>query len=224
MMNEKIESVSIRETVFEKVRWKILKGVLKRGEKIIEAELAESLGVSRTPVREALHKLEQEGLVEIFPRRYCEVKGITPNCVEEINLIRSLLEPAAAKKATKILTDEELQHLEELLALSDVYFQSRNIEKLMEVHDDFHQRIIRASGFTRLIQIIENMHDYIIRFRYSFLAKSHLVERSIKEHREILQALKERDPEKVERIYRKHLSGISEYESVVLEEDQVISS
>jgi DNA-binding GntR family transcriptional regulator len=222
-MSEKIESLSIRETVYQKVRWKILKGELKRGEKLIEAELAESLGVSRTPVREALHKLEQEGLVEIFPRRYCEVKGITPKCIEEINLIRSLLEPAAAKKATNTLTDEQLVYLEELLNLSELHFADRNVEKLMEVHDEFHQCIIRASGYDRVIQILENMHDYIIRFRYSFLAKSHLVERSIKEHRDILNALKERDPEKVEENYRKHLSGISEYELVVLEEDPVKS-
>ncbi|MBO8164616.1 MAG: GntR family transcriptional regulator [Brevibacillus sp.] len=215
---EKITTLSIRENVFEQIRKSILNHQFKPGDKLIESELAEKLGVSRTPVREALHKLELEGLVEIHPRKYCLVKGITHECLIEINLIRSQLEPFAAKYAVDNLTDQELAHLEKLLDESVIHHEKRDVDNLMRVNDEFHQTIIKASRLNRIIKILENMHDYIVSFRRSFMSRPELVERSIREHREILLALKERDKEKVEALFIKHLKGISEYETVVLED------
>lgn len=212
-----IQPQSIREMVFERLRKEILLGKRKAGEKLIESELAASLGVSRTPIREALHKLEQESLVQVFPRKYSVVNGITDESVHEINLIRALLEPAAAREAVTKLTDGQIEHLEHLLKQSEQYAQERDVEKLLDIHDEFHQTIITASGLPRIIRILENMHDYIVRFRMSFLSQPDLVMRSVTEHQSILQAIKERNEEKVEQIFKDHLFGISEYANVALE-------
>lgn len=158
-MSEKLKPQSIREMVFKRLRKEILLGVRKPGEKLIESELAKSLGVSRTPIREALHKLEQEGLIEVYPRKYSLVIGITNDCLNEINLIRALLEPAAAKQAVFHLTDQQLQEMEQFLDQSEHYFRKNDIQNLLKVHDAFHQMMITASKFPRIIQILENMHD-----------------------------------------------------------------
>ncbi|SHF42887.1 DNA-binding transcriptional regulator, GntR family [Seinonella peptonophila] len=221
-MLDKLRPQSIREMVFKKLRQDILRGIRKPGEKLIEGELANSLGVSRTPIREALHKLEQEGLIEVFPRKYSLVIGITNESLNEINLIRALLEPAAAKQAVDHLTDQQLQEMEELLNQSEYYFQTNDIKNLLRVHDAFHQMIITASKLPRIIQVLENMHDYIVRFRISFLSHPELVARSVREHRMIFEATKLRDAEKVEEIFKEHLFGISEYATVALEQNMNI--
>ncbi|WP_221568369.1 GntR family transcriptional regulator [Alkalihalobacillus sp. TS-13] len=214
----KITTLSIRESVFRQVRKDILNHSLKPGDKIIEADLADQLGVSRTPVREALHRLEQEGLVEIHPRKFCLVKGVTSDCIKEIHLIRSQLEPLAARYAVDHLTDDELHYLKMLIRQSEKYAETLDVESLMRVNDEFHQTIIKASKFTRIIKILENMHDYVVSFRYSFMSRKGLVNRSIKEHHEIYEALANRDKEAVQKAVSNHLKGISEYEEVVLED------
>ncbi|MDQ0271723.1 GntR family transcriptional regulator [Cytobacillus purgationiresistens] len=219
MKLNKIKSVSIASEVFDQLRIKIINGELKNGERLVEMELANHLGVSRTPVREAIQRLEQEGLVEILPRKHCLVKGITFEAINEIILIRSLLEPKAAKVAASKITDEQLLKLKNYLEQSQVFFQLGKIDDLMKIHDLFHAEIIKSSGLNRLVNILENLHDYIVHFRFSFLSRPHLVERSIKEHFEIYEALCSRDEERVEEVFIKHLSGISDYAKVVLEDN-----
>nr|WP_255437517.1 GntR family transcriptional regulator [Thalassobacillus sp. CUG 92003] len=214
----KINSLSIRESVFEHIRKEILNQNLEPGEKLIESELAAELGVSRTPIREALHKLELEGLVAIFPRRHCQVVGVTHESIKEIHLIRSQLEPLAARYAVNNLSNEDLKYLESLVDKSVKASELRNVEELVKVNDEFHQTITKASNLQRIIKILENMHDYVVSFRYSFMAREELAERSINEHRAILHALMERDKEKVEELAYKHLKGISEYEDVIYED------
>ncbi|MFD4819638.1 GntR family transcriptional regulator [Peribacillus butanolivorans] len=219
MKLNKIKSVSIATEVFDQLKLKIINGELKNGERLVEMNLAKEMGVSRTPVREAVQRLEQEGLVEILPRKHCVVKGITFEAINEIVLIRSLLEPTAARVAASKITDEQLLKLKSYLEQSEMYFQQGRIEDLMKVHDLFHAEIIKASGLNRLINMLENLHDYIVHFRYSFLRRPHLVERSIKEHSEIYEALCSRDEDRVEKVFIKHLSGITDYEKVVLEDN-----
>jgi DNA-binding GntR family transcriptional regulator len=215
----KIKSISIASEVFDQLRLKIINGELKNGERLVEMDLAKKLGVSRTPVREAIQRLEGEGLVEILPRKHCLVKGITLEAINEIILIRSLLEPTAARVAARKITDEQLLKLKSYLEQSEMYFQQGRIDDLMKVHDLFHAEIIKTSGLTRLVNILENLHDYIVHFRYSFLSRPHLVERSIKEHFEIYEALCSRDQDRVEEVFIKHLSGIKDYKKVVMEDN-----
>ncbi|MEH7392792.1 GntR family transcriptional regulator [Bacillus sp. JJ1474] len=219
MKLDKIKSVSIASEVFNQLRLKIINGELKNGQRLVEMDLAKNLGVSRTPVREAIQRLEQEGLVEILPRTHSLVKGISLESINEIILIRSLLEPTAAKVAATKITDDQLLKLKSYLDLSEVYFQQGRVDELMKVHDLFHAEIIKTSGLIRLVNILENLHDYIVHFRHSFLSRPHLVERSIKEHLEIYEALCRRDPELVEEVFIKHLSGITDYAKVVMEDN-----
>lgn len=216
----KINSLSIRESVFTLLRQDILYQRRKPGEKLIEAKLAEDLGVSRTPIREALHKLELEGLVDILPRKHTVVKGVTLESIKEIHLIRSQLEPMAARYAVDQLSQEELTFLESLVDKSVTLAEAHDVEGLVQVNDQFHQGIIKASKLDRTIKILENMHDFVVSFRYSFMSRDDLVQRSIEEHRAILEALKQRDKDKVEELAYVHLKGISEYEVVVHEDIQ----
>ncbi|GAK10671.1 GntR family transcriptional regulator [Geomicrobium sp. JCM 19039] len=214
---KRIENLSIRETVFQQIRQAILMQDIQPGEKLTEAEIAEQLGVSRTPVREALHKLEQENLVEIHPRRHCKVIGITPSAIREINMIRAQLEPTAARHATTRLSDHELNYIGGLLEKSRRHSDEADIKGLVEIHDQFHQTIVQGSNLPRITTILENMHEYIVSFRTSYMSRPELVQRSIEEHEAIYLALKNRDEDLVEELFKKHLEGIFEYEDVVIE-------
>lgn len=214
----KLNTLLIRESAFNELRRMILSHELKAGEKLREKELAEQLGVSRTPIREALHKLELEGLVEIYPRRYCLVKGVTHESIHEIHLIRCQLEPLAAFHATTLLTEEEIGRLEDLIKQSEEYVKTLHIKGMMSTNDEFHETINRASNLPRIISILENQHDYVESFRHSFMSREELAIRSLEEHRGILTAIKERQPDLVRELVRQHLEGIFDYEDVVLED------
>ena len=215
---KKIENLSIRESVFLKLRELILNNELKPKERLSEAELAENLGVSRTPIREALHKLELEGLVKIFPRRFCKVIGITKDNIHEINLIRLRLEPIVSRDAVKYLTEQQLAYMSNMIEKTEHYFKEMNVEKIMETNDKFHLTIIQASKYKRIVTLLNNLHDYIVTFRHSYMSREKLVQRTINEHNEILSAFLARNENKVETLTEKHLSGILEYEDVVLED------
>jgi len=215
---KKIETLSIRESVFLKIRELILNQTFKPEQRLSEAELAEGLGVSRTPVREALHKLELEGLVKIYPRRFCEVIGITKENIHEINLIRLKLEPVVARDAVKYLTDKQLEQMQDMVEQTEYYYDKMNVEKIMEANDTFHSIIIHASEYKRIVSLLDNFHDYIVAFRQSYMSREDLVQRTIIEHNEIYQAFMARDEEQVKALTSKHLSGILEYEDVVLDD------
>lgn len=215
---KKLKTLSIRESVFLKLRGMILEHKLKPEERLSEAELAESLGVSRTPIREALHKLELEGLVKIYPRRFCEVIGITKDNIHEINLIRLKLEPVVSRDAVNRLTDNQLEYMKEMIEETEYYFTKMNVEKIVKANDGFHGTILDASKYQRMVEYLNNLNDYVVSFRNSFMSRKKLIERTIDEHREIYEAFVARDEDKVESLTIKHLSGILEYEDVVLED------
>lgn len=213
-MIQDINNMPIREQVFKKLRQMILSYELKPGDKIIEGQLAKTLEVSRTPVREALHRLEEEGLIEIFPRRYCLVKGITIESIHEINLIRAKLEPEAAVIATDKLSEKDLLLLESVLSESEGAFERSDIKAMIELNDEFHNIIINSSNLPRIKKMLENLQDYFMAFRYAFMEKKELAERTLKEHEDILGALRSRDKTLVKEIYEKHVYGILDYEYV----------
>lgn len=219
-MEGKINNLPIREQIFKKVRMMILNYELKPGDKLIEGQLAEQLGVSRTPVREALHRLEEEGLIEIFPRRYCLVKGITIDSIHEINLIRANLEPLTAVIAVEKLTDEDLTKLDNILSQSKRALSEKDIENLILLNDEFHNLIIQSANLPRITKLLENLQDYYMFFRRSYMKKDELAERTMKEHFEILTALKSRDKDLVEKAYKHHVGGIFEYEYVAVSDDE----
>src|SRR5699024_2667531 len=214
-----INNKPIREQVFIKIRFMILNYELKPGDKIYESEISRELGVSRTPVREAFHRLEEEGLLTIYPRRYCLVNGITIDSIHEINLIRANLEPLTAKIAAEKLTEEELNNLEDILDMSKKAFDNDDIETMVYLNDDFHNVIIHSAKLPRITKLLENLQDYYMIFRYSYMRKKDLALRTLEEHSDIIEALKSRDKEYVEEVYKKHVNGILEYEYVAVNED-----
>lgn len=213
-----INIMSVRESVFISLRRMILDGTFQPSERLNEKILADRLGVSRTPIREAMYKLEQEGLVRIVPRKYTEVIGITDESITEIHMIRSALEPIAAYEAVDNLTQGEIEELSKLWSKSLEYFKVQDIENLMNTNDQFHSLISEASKLPKIINILSNMHDYVEIFRYSFMSRSDLAERSINEHKKILDAIRSRNKKLVKQLVSEHLEGIFEYEKVVLED------
>lgn len=214
-----INNKPIREQVFIKIRFMILNYELKPGDKIYESEISRELGVSRTPVREAFHRLEEEGLLTIYPRRYCLVNGITIDSIHEINLIRANLEPLTAKIAAEKLTEEELNNLEDILDMSKKAYDNDDIETMVNLNDDFHNIIIHSAKLPRITKLLENLQDYYMIFRYSYMRKKNLALRTLEEHSDIIEALKTRDKEYVEEVYKRHVNGILEYEYVAVNED-----
>ena len=167
------EYLPLRDVVFNTLRQAILKGELKPGERLMEIALAERLGVSRTPIREAMRKLEQEGLVVMIPRRGAQVANITEKDLNDVLEVRIALENVAIEKACDRMTEEEM---------SKLWLAAKEFE-----HADvaFHEIIYRASDNKRLIQVLNNMREQIYRYRVEYLKEGETRDVLVKEHEEI---------------------------------------
>lgn len=204
-MNEDKYSLSAR--VFQQVRERILSGVYRKGEELRENTLAEELGVSRTPVREALRQLELEGLVKIRPNRGAEVVGISLDDVEEIYEIRYLLEGLCAKWAAKNITDEQLGELEENIYLSDFHANKGNYEQSVELDNRFHEIIYEASNSRVLNHVLSDFHQYVQRVRKVSLSAPKRALTSNEEHRHIVEALRKHDGDMAEKQAMEHMKN-----------------
>ena len=139
----------LREVVCETLRDAIRKGVLKPGERLMEIQLAEELGVSRTPVREAIRKLELEGYVIMMPRRGTYVANLSIRDVNEVFEIRTTLDSLASGLAAERITDEELERLQHLLVAIGGYIEANDMDKIVETDMEFHDILYQASRNTR---------------------------------------------------------------------------
>ena len=166
------EYLPLRDVVFNTLRKAILKGELKPGERLMEIALAERLGVSRTPVREAMRKLELEGLVSIIPNKGAYVTGITRKDVEDIYAIRSLLEGLCARWATAYITEKQLDALEENIYLSEFHASKGHAQKLTELDDQFHDILYEACSSKMLEHQLRDFHEYVRRMRKQNLSGS----------------------------------------------------
>jgi len=173
--------------------------------RLVETRVAEELGVSRTPVREAIHRLESEGLIVLHPQKGLMVSEVSIEDVEEIEGIRMILERFAARLAAKRIKDEELRRLEECLNQSEESMKKGDIDKVLKINTKFHNLINSISGSKRLQDLIRQHSDYILRFRRAALCTEGHAEQALSEHRRILEALKKRDPDKVETLMSEHI-------------------
>ncbi|MGL6015391.1 MAG: GntR family transcriptional regulator, partial [Selenomonadaceae bacterium] len=149
----------LREVVCETLRAAIRKGILKPGERLMEIQLAEELGVSRTPVREAIRKLELEGYVIMMPRRGTYVANLSIRDVNEVFEIRTSLDSLASGLAAERITDEELERMQRLLVMIGEYIEKNDMEKIVETDTEFHDILYQASRNTRLVGIISNLRE-----------------------------------------------------------------
>lgn len=183
----------LRELVLEAIREAIINGVLKPRERLMEIQLADELGVSRTPIREALRKLELEGFIVMVPRKGAYVSDISFKDIADVFEIRAALEGLASALAAERITDEELEEMERLLVEKVEAINSNDMERLVEVDTKFHETIYKASRNQRLFTIINNLREQIQRFRAQSLSHPGRMKQSLDEHRSIVEAIQSRD-------------------------------
>ena len=197
----------LREVVCESLREAIRSGVLKPGERIMEIQLAEELGVSRTPVREAIRKLELEGYVVMMPRRGTYVASMSIRDINEIFEIRTALESLSNGLAADHITDDELEHLQRLLVIIGGYIKEGNIEKIVETDIEFHDLLYHAARNERLVGIISNLRDQLTRFRTLSMSYPGRLEETLAEHRLIVDAIASGDRKAASRAAERHMEN-----------------
>lgn len=195
----------IREEVFTMLRQAILTGKLQPGDRLVERELAEQLGVSRTPVREALRKLELENLVTHIPRKGVVVSEISKKDVIDIFDIRASLEGLASRLAAQKATKEDLHDLREMVAEMSEATANNDSERLNEIHDEFHRKLFDIADSPRLIQMINSLIDYISRFTKTGYAIPGRSSAAMHEHMELLESLEGKDSARAETLAESHI-------------------
>ena len=186
------KTVSLADQVYEQLETDILKGKYPRGEVLTELKLCEVLGVSRTPVREALRRLADEHLIE-EGNRGCTVLGINLDDLCDIYDIRCEIEGMAAARAAKRISDEQIKKIKELIDLQEFYAAKRNADNLESIDNEFHQLIYRYSGSSVIYATLMPLHKKIQKYRKASVENEMRAEQSFEEHKAIYEALKNRD-------------------------------
>ncbi|WP_294157074.1 GntR family transcriptional regulator [uncultured Selenomonas sp.] len=195
----------LREVVCESLRDAIRKGILKPGERLMEIQLAEELGVSRTPVREAIRKLELEGYVIMMPRRGTYVASMSIRDINEIFEIRTALESLSNGLAAERITAEELESLQRLLVQIGGYVEDGDMENIVKTDIEFHDLLYHAARNSRLVGIISNLRDQLTRFRTLSMSYPGRLEVTQEEHREIVEAISEGDVKRARKAAERHM-------------------
>jgi DNA-binding GntR family transcriptional regulator len=204
---EVTDKYSLRGRVFNKIREDILSGKYCQNEELKETTIGLELGVSRTPVREALRQLELEGLVNIIPNKGAYVNGISEKDIHDIYIIRSYLEGLCARWACENITQEQIDELEEIVYLSEFHAKKEHHDQIVELDNKFHQLIYDASASKILNHVLSDFHHYVQRIRKITLASENRALNSNKEHTAILEAIRKRDGEKAEVLAHEHIKN-----------------
>jgi DNA-binding GntR family transcriptional regulator len=210
-MNEFVKNTNfnqnkpITEIVYESLRKTIISGIIPVGERIVEKEYAQRLNISRTPVREAIRRLEGEQLVENIPRVGVIVKRISTEDVIEIYKIRHYLEVLATRTAMEKITEEEIKAIQELLDLTEQKNKEGDITEVIRLFGEFNSLIYKASKMKRLESMISNLNQYNQKFRDISINDDARRERALSEHRKILKAIIDKDENGIDSIIKQHL-------------------
>lgn len=197
---------SVREKTYENLKSSIFSGRFTSGERLTEEHLAEELGVSRTPVREALHKLEQDGLIEPLESRGFCIPRDSAQEIEDLFELRTVLEGYTLKIICERITEEQIAMLEEIVNKADDAMRRKRIEEVFhwntQFHDSLHDLVADKRRFHGLIV---NMRKYVLRYRKDTLQYLGAAKRASDGHRQILLSLKLKDPDLCERVMRIHI-------------------
>jgi DNA-binding GntR family transcriptional regulator len=215
VQKEVTDKYSLRGRVFNRIREDILSGKYRQNEELKETSIGNELGVSRTPVREALRQLELEGLVYIIPNKGAYVTGISPKDIHDIYMVRSYLEGLCARWACEHITEAKIEELDEIVYLSEFHAKKEHIEQLLELDNKFHEIIYEASQSKILVHVLSDFHHYVERVRkVSLSSKSRAIKCNV-EHTALLEAIKQRDCDRAESLAHEHMmnsiKNISEY-------------
>lgn len=207
MKDINIDNTPLSEKIAETIREYIMKGNIKPGERLTEPKLSAMLGISRTPIREALRLLESEGFIDIFPRRGAVVSDITPQDVDEIFTIKIKLESLAARLAGEYMTDGDIKKLIEINDKIAKNAESKNAVSLIKFNVDFHNFYIEKCNNTRLIKIIEGLNKQFKRSTVYSFTEIGRIRKVIEEHGRIIEAFIQRDPGKIEKMVEQHVQN-----------------
>ena len=207
----------LRELVYEELRMLIMTGQIKPGTRMMEIDLAESMGVSRTPVREAIRQLEKDNLVTIEPRRGAYVSDISAPDMADMLHVREPLEGLATLLATRNMTDEELKELADINLQYEKAFEQGEREQLITLDTRFHNRIAEGSRNTYLVSVLKNLQEQVLRFRYIYFQSGKRAADVISEHRLILDNMIDRNEKAAENYSKEHIIKLRE--SIMKEED-----
>ncbi len=207
------QELSLSGRVFKQLRGDIIKGKYKENEELREVTLGKELGVSRTPVREALRQLELEGLVKIIPNKGAYVTGISQKDVKDIYIIRSMLEGLCARWATENITEEQLQELEEIILLSEFHMKRENansVDHVTEMDGRFHEVLYEACNSKILSHVLTDFHKYVMSARRASVDSEERARKSVREHKQILRAIRDRDADLAEQLANEHILHVIE--------------
>ena len=202
----------LRELVCENIRQAIIDGTFSPGERLMEIQLADEMGVSRTPVREAIRKLELEGFVVMIPRRGTYVADISIKDITEIYEVRTSLDVLAAGLAAERITDEELDALErqvlrESEAEASEDTDEHTLDNIVYIDTTFHDIIYQAATNQRLVQFLNILQEQLQRFRAASLSRPGRSKTALEEHKQIIEALSERNGELASKLAKEHIDN-----------------
>lgn len=201
------EFLPLRDVVFNTLRKAILTGELKPGERLMEIHLANRLGVSRTPIREAIRKLELEGLVTMIPRRGAEVSQITEKSMNDVLEIRKALDALCAELACDRITADGLESLGQACDSFEAAVQTGDAKKIAHADVALHDIIVQATGNQRLIQLVNNLSEQMYRYRFEYIKDSSQHEMLVAEHRIIYRSIVEKDKNTAAEAARTHIDN-----------------
>ena len=187
------EYLPLRDVVFNTLRQAILRGELKPGERLMEIQLANKLGVSRTPIREALRKLELEGLVNMVPRKGAEVADITEKSLRDVLEVRKALEELSVQLACEKITEEEIEELKRVAERFKDTLNDQDVTKIAEADVAFHDVIYTATDNQKLILLLNNLREQMYRYRVEYLKKEEAYPQLIAEHEELIDNISKRN-------------------------------
>lgn len=195
----------LRDVVFNTLREAILKGELKPGERLMELQLASKLGVSRTPIREAIRMLELEGLAVTVPRKGAEVAKMTEKDMEDVLQIRKALDELAVGLACDNMTEEDLACLAVALKNFENSTKEHNVKKVAQADVEFHDVIYRAANNPKLVNMLNNLREQMYRYRVEYLKNESIYPTLVEEHEKIFEGLQKKDRKEVIRVMSYHV-------------------
>jgi len=195
----------LREQVYRKLKESILNVMLEPNKRLIEEKLAAEMGTSRTPVREAIQKLEKEGLICKLPRGGFAVNVISDDDIEEVFGIRSVLEGYAGYLATLRATNDDLRAMETIVKKQEACLDNGETDEIIRLNTDFHDILYKCAKSKKLVTIINDLRDFIYRYRILILRYEGMATIAIQDHKEMITLMKAKNARQVEKLVRKHI-------------------
>lgn len=201
------EFLPLRDVVFNTLRKAILTGKLKPGERLMEVHLAAQLGVSRTPIREAIRKLELEGLVIMIPRRGAEVARITEKSLKDVLEVRRALDALSVELACDRITGEDTERLFAACQDFEQAVKGKDAAVIARADVALHDIIVEVTGNQRLMQMVNNLSEQMYRYRFVYIQEESQHDKLSAEHREIYESILNRDKERASKAAKVHIDN-----------------